>query len=397
MSFIESKRLSSWGGLVVAVLLILPRPAAAVTYEYDSLNRLTNVVYEIGYTITYEHDAAGNIVRRKIGVVPLALAVGVLQNPYLTQFLDVHVIADRALDPAKVRLDVAGERVPVQLLDADANLWKGDCELHGAGGAIAVDLWATGFVGGEDSVHTSFAAGFLTAGEGGVVRSVDTRLAVGFGPGALARDGYVLILPVRGDAVRKGVSEKVGLLEAHQPTQGSDALATYRVSPPSALAEEVTVEFSYADLDLPEDARPDRFSIELAGTGPLLSTVDPGEKKVYAITSKLGDFTLRLGIEGTSRIANPRFLRVAQNAPNPFNPSTTLRFEVETRQHVSVSLFDVGGRRLAVLFDAVASPGITRMVWNGRDGGGRPVSSGVYFARVQSERSAASIRMVLVR
>jgi YD repeat-containing protein len=397
MRSIESRPCNLQAGLLLLLLLGFPVLAGAAAYEYDTANRLTKVVYENGYTIAYQLDAAGNIVERTIGVVPLALAVGILQNPYLTKFLDIDLVADRALDPAAIRLEVAGERVPVQLLDATANLWKGDYELHGAGGVIEVEVCGTGFVGGEECVHTSFAAGFLTAAAGGTLRSADTRMAVGFGSGALARDGYVLILPVGTAVAHNGVSQQVGMLEANQTALSGDALRTYRVSPPGALAGEVTVEFSYVDLGLPEDTRPDAFSIELLGEGPLPSVVDPGERKVYATTTKLGDFTLNLGPSGTSRLANPRFLHVAQNAPNPFNPTTTIRFAVETRQHVIVTVFDVRGRRLANLFDAIANPGFTHVLWNGRDGHGFTVPSGVYFVRVRSERTAASIRMVLVR
>lgn len=386
----------TWICALATVLVLAASPAGAVDYEYDALGRLTKAIYENGMTITYGHDAAGNIVLCDIRAMPLGLAVGVLQNPYLTQFLDVHLIAARALDPATIRLEVGGERVPVTRLDAGANVWKGDYEMQGTGGAIRIDACATGFVGVEECVQTTLTARFVTAVAGGTLRSADERLGVRIGPGALARDAFVVVFSIDAEPVQ-GLPSGA---RARNPTlwkRSGEPLPSYRVGPPGPLADVVSVEMSYAGALLPDATRPEQLYIELLGYGPLASVVDPQQGVVRASTSELGDFVLRIGATGASRPADPRFLRVAPNVPNPFNPTTTIRFEVQTRQHATVAVFDVRGRRVVSLLDADVPPGFTHVVWDGRDARRAAVPSGVYFARVQSARSAASIRMVLVR
>jgi hypothetical protein len=75
-------------------------------------------------------------------------------------------------------------------------------------------------------------------------------------------------------------------------------------------------------------------------------------------------------------------------APNPFNPSTELRFTLPRTGRVGLEIVDVRGRRVRTLLDEVRPAGDHAVRWQGRDGAGRPVASGVYQAllRVDGER-----------
>jgi hypothetical protein len=91
-------------------------------------------------------------------------------------------------------------------------------------------------------------------------------------------------------------------------------------------------------------------------------------------------------------------LRLHAVVPNPFNPSTTIRFEVPGQGgHVSLAVFDVNGRRVRTLKDGWASGGPHTARWDGRDAQGRPAASGVYFCRLQVSGASESRKMVLVR
>jgi endonuclease I len=89
--------------------------------------------------------------------------------------------------------------------------------------------------------------------------------------------------------------------------------------------------------------------------------------------------------------------RLAGNAPNPFNPSTTIRFEVPHRGHVKLSVYDVSGRRVAVLVDGRLGPGAHEAAWTGRDTRGVPVATGVYFCRMEAEGFTATTKMLLLK
>ncbi|MEX0602343.1 MAG: S8 family serine peptidase, partial [Bacteroidota bacterium] len=93
----------------------------------------------------------------------------------------------------------------------------------------------------------------------------------------------------------------------------------------------------------------------------------------------------------------PMTFSLAQNFPNPFNPSTTITYELPSRERVRIRVFDLVGREVSVLFDGDQEPGSHRVQWNGRDANGFGVPSGVYFYRLDGGRFSATRSMVLVK
>ncbi|MBN1824799.1 MAG: CapA family protein [Candidatus Eisenbacteria bacterium] len=91
------------------------------------------------------------------------------------------------------------------------------------------------------------------------------------------------------------------------------------------------------------------------------------------------------------------FLR---NAPNPFNPRTIIECVPPGRgtARASLAVYDIRGRRTALLFDGALTGGETsRFVWDGRDDRGRPAPSGVYLARMETAGGIFTRKMVLLR
>ena len=93
----------------------------------------------------------------------------------------------------------------------------------------------------------------------------------------------------------------------------------------------------------------------------------------------------------------PQRYRLAPNAPNPFNPVTTLRYDLPEPTHVQLAIFDVRGRRVQTLVHARQRAGRHVLVWNGRDASGRLVPSGIYIYRLSTSRFAQARRMVVLR
>ena len=100
-----------------------------------------------------------------------------------------------------------------------------------------------------------------------------------------------------------------------------------------------------------------------------------------------------------SLVADPASVRlvVHPNQPNPFSPSTTLSYDLPGDGPVRVVVYDVKGRRVAVLRNDLERAGRHTVAWNGRDEHGAPVANGVYFARVTAAGSSQSLKMVLMR
>ncbi len=86
-----------------------------------------------------------------------------------------------------------------------------------------------------------------------------------------------------------------------------------------------------------------------------------------------------------------------QNAPNPFNPSTTIRYELGTNGPVELRVFDLSGRLIRTLFNGVEAAGVQQKTWLGRDQQGRSVASGVYFYRLQTDGEVQTKRMLLAK
>jgi hypothetical protein len=93
----------------------------------------------------------------------------------------------------------------------------------------------------------------------------------------------------------------------------------------------------------------------------------------------------------------PQDWALEQNVPNPFNPTTRILFAVPAGGgRVSLTVFDVAGRRIATLLDRAVPPGVHGVTWDGRDARGRRVSSGVYFYRLQTPDGMFTRKMTLV-
>ncbi|NQT97971.1 MAG: DUF3160 domain-containing protein, partial [Candidatus Marinimicrobia bacterium] len=86
-----------------------------------------------------------------------------------------------------------------------------------------------------------------------------------------------------------------------------------------------------------------------------------------------------------------------QNYPNPFNPRTHLRYELPEQVAVTVSIYDLQGREINVLVNALQNPGIKTVTWNGLDQSGRLMSSGLYICRMQAGSSVQTQKLVLLR
>jgi hypothetical protein len=93
----------------------------------------------------------------------------------------------------------------------------------------------------------------------------------------------------------------------------------------------------------------------------------------------------------------PREFSLSQNYPNPFNARTQLEFAIGQKDRVVMEVFNILGQKVKTLVDDVRPAGSYRVVWAGKDDGGFPVASGIYFYRLRSGQRIQTRRMVLLR
>ncbi|MBN1825681.1 MAG: hypothetical protein JW958_05385 [Candidatus Eisenbacteria bacterium] len=93
----------------------------------------------------------------------------------------------------------------------------------------------------------------------------------------------------------------------------------------------------------------------------------------------------------------PAAVRLLGNAPNPFNPTTTVRFAMDRAGPVRLSVIDPAGRLVTVLLNRSLGTGEHAVTWDGRDRSGRPAASGVYLLRLEGDGASGARKMTLLR
>jgi hypothetical protein len=93
----------------------------------------------------------------------------------------------------------------------------------------------------------------------------------------------------------------------------------------------------------------------------------------------------------------PKVFCLRQNFPNPFNPSTTIRYSLAERSRVVIAIFNVAGQRVKLLRDSVEEAGERSVQWDGRNARGVNVASGIYFCEMRAGKFVGHRKMILLR
>ena len=103
------------------------------------------------------------------------------------------------------------------------------------------------------------------------------------------------------------------------------------------------------------------------------------------------------GPSAVGDIPSTQLVRNLQAAPNPFNPRTSIFFEIGGSREVPgvVDVYDLRGRAVRRLFAGPLAPGPQSLTWNGRDDDGRGLPSGVYLALVRAGEATSTVKMTL--
>ena len=83
--------------------------------------------------------------------------------------------------------------------------------------------------------------------------------------------------------------------------------------------------------------------------------------------------------------------------PNPFNPSTTIQFDLPAGTNIRIAVYDLLGREMVRLVDQRLEPGFHQVIWNGQDAKGRGLPTGIYFAPLVTPQHSTYIKMLLLK
>jgi len=90
------------------------------------------------------------------------------------------------------------------------------------------------------------------------------------------------------------------------------------------------------------------------------------------------------GIDGYQEVAPPRSFSLRQNFPNPFNPNTTIAYEVPEQTHITLTIYNLLGQEVVRLVDQVQAAGRYEVAWHGVNSRAAGVASGIYMYRITS-------------
>jgi hypothetical protein len=86
-----------------------------------------------------------------------------------------------------------------------------------------------------------------------------------------------------------------------------------------------------------------------------------------------------------------------QNYPNPFNPATTIRYEIPESENVLLIIYDIKGNAVRTIESGTLNAGRYEYVWTGLDHAQRPVSTGLYIAKIQAGTYSETIKMLYLK
>jgi hypothetical protein len=109
---------------------------------------------------------------------------------------------------------------------------------------------------------------------------------------------------------------------------------------------------------------------------------------------------LQTSVQDPETAKIPDRFYLADNYPNPFNPQTTIRYQLPVTTPIKIEIYNILGKRVRTLIDRVQQSGEHYIRWDTKDDFGHPVASGVYIYRMQVESTERFVdfkKMLLLR
>ena len=132
----------------------------------------------------------------------------------------------------------------------------------------------------------------------------------------------------------------------------------------------------------------------IEGAKITLIDIFPPNESFEVLTSSDGHYKMDFTIGVDTH--EPQTLTLGQNFPNPFNPTTTIPFMLESSALVKLEIYNILGQKIRTLVDNTMPEGAHRAVWDGVDDSGNAVSAGVFIYRLRAGKSVMTKKMLLL-
>jgi hypothetical protein len=116
--------------------------------------------------------------------------------------------------------------------------------------------------------------------------------------------------------------------------------------------------------------------------------------KDYPIIFRIASTPVGILTEG---LKDPAIYKLGNNYPNPFNPTTSIVFQVPIRSAVSIKIFNLLGQKIRNLVEKDFEAGVHKIEWNGLDNMGKTVSTGMYLIHMKSNNYVKTKKCLILR
>jgi len=150
-----------------------------------------------------------------------------------------------------------------------------------------------------------------------------------------------------------------------------------------------------AEMSLTDSSSNYPFFVATSSSIPALTKNDTVYVQVQSDNSFWSPWSWTLGIITAIQVENdiiPKVFKLYQAYPNPFNPSTTIMYDIPNKSHVVIIVYDVLGRNIRTIVDEDKTPGNYRITFGASD-----LTSGVYFYRLQAGYYSATKKLLLLK
>lgn len=129
----------------------------------------------------------------------------------------------------------------------------------------------------------------------------------------------------------------------------------------------------------------------------LMFVYNDADGQMKADSPELSGLLVNLTGKDTGGNMLPTEFALKQNSPNPFNPTTSISYDLPKATNVRLDIFNVLGQKVVTLVDGFQNAGTQNVIWDGRDQSGSSVASGIYFYRISASNFSATKKMMMLK
>lgn len=310
------------------------------------------------------------------------LTISVLDNPALSQFLDIYVISKYGLASLSGSVSIDNDsKQTIEFEETSPLTFKADYIIEKSGN-VTIEVKAVNLGNDEKVFKKSFNAQLLKPTEGGTITFEAVKLDV---PAhALNSNTFFTI--------SAGQNKDDQSIEDYYEMIGDKY---YKIGPNQfKLLKTSTLSFQYVpDENVPAHALK-IFTKENNEWKIVSQKINETDHTISAQINELGAYALFVD---KSLINAPEKFKLYSNYPNPFNSETMIRYDVPDESNIKIDIYNIQGQFVKQLINQKQKAGNYQLKWDGTDFTRTDVSSGVYFCTMECAHFNQTIKLTVLR